>query len=123
MDWLITAGLIVGGVINLLPFPGALSGAALARLYDLQTADPNLLIMLRHRSAVFAILGVLLLAASGPSCRRQRFVRASPARRRSTSSPGRSAAIHMPFVAYSSPTSLRPSHLAWPASPTSYADG
>lgn len=63
MDWLITAGLIVGGVINLLPFPGALSGAALARLYDLQTADPNLLIMLRHRSAVFAILGVLLLAA------------------------------------------------------------
>jgi len=63
MGILVIAGLLIGGIINLLPLPGAISGTGLARLYGIRTDDPDLLIMLRHRSAVFAIIGLLLLAA------------------------------------------------------------
>jgi hypothetical protein len=63
METVVIFGLLVGGIINLLPLPGALSGAGLAKLYGIKADDPDLLIMLRHRSAVFAIVGLLLLAA------------------------------------------------------------
>ena len=63
MESVLVVGLLVGGVINLLPLPGALGASGLVRLYDIRTDDPNLTIMLRHRSAVFAIVGVLLIAA------------------------------------------------------------
>ena len=63
VDIVLTVGLLIGAVINLLPLPGALSASGLSKLYDLKVADPNLLIMLRHRSAVFAIIGTLLVAA------------------------------------------------------------
>ena len=63
MSWFGIAGLLVAGVINLLPLPGAFGASALARLYDIRTTDPNLLIMLRHRASVFAIIGALLLGA------------------------------------------------------------
>lgn len=63
MNAMIIVGLLVGGIVNLLPLPGALGSAGLARLYGIRTDDPDLLIMLRHRSAVFAVIGVLLLAA------------------------------------------------------------
>lgn len=63
MDIVLTTGLLIGAIINLLPLPGALSARGLSRLYGLTITDPDLLIMLRHRSAVFAIIGVLLLAA------------------------------------------------------------
>lgn len=63
MDIVLTGGLLIGAIINLLPLPGALGASGLARLYDIRVDDPNLSIMLRHRSAVFAIIGLLLFAA------------------------------------------------------------
>ena len=63
VETVVIAGLLIGGIINLLPLPGAVSGAGLARLYGIKADDPDLLIMLRHRSAVFGIIGLLLLAA------------------------------------------------------------
>lgn len=63
MDWIVTIGLAIGGAVHILPLPGILGSSGLARLYDIRTDDPNLLILLRHRSAVFAILGLLLVAA------------------------------------------------------------
>ena len=63
MEWLVVVGLLVGGIVNLLPLPGAISAAGLARLYAIDTTDADLVIMLRHRSMVFVILGVLMLAA------------------------------------------------------------
>ena len=63
VDVLMTVALLVAAAINLLPLPGAWSASGLARLYDIRMDDPNLSIMLRHRSAVFAIIGALLVAA------------------------------------------------------------
>ena len=63
MEWIVTVCLVIAGVIHVLPLPGLFGAAGLARLYDLRIDDPNLLILLRHRSAVFTILGVLLIVA------------------------------------------------------------
>ena len=64
MRHLITASLILVGIIHLLPVVGVLSAERLSALYGLQISEPNLLILMRHRAVLFALLGVFLIVAS-----------------------------------------------------------
>ena len=51
------------GIINLLPLLGILGGDWLARLYARDFAEPNLLVLMRHRALLFGLVGGFLLAA------------------------------------------------------------
>jgi len=71
MRYLITAMLLVAGVIHLLPLSGVLGAPRLSALYGVQIEDPNLLILMRHRAVLFALLGAFLVcAAFKPSLQR-----------------------------------------------------
>jgi hypothetical protein len=59
----IVAGLVVAGVINLLPLSGVLGRSWLTSLYGLEIGSADLEILLRHRAVLFGILGALLLAS------------------------------------------------------------
>ena len=61
MRYLVSAMLLVVGVIHLLPLSGALGGERLASLYGLSFSDPNLEILMRHRAALFGLLGTFLV--------------------------------------------------------------
>lgn len=58
------ACLALAGVIHLLPLPGVLGAAQLARLYGIAAEDPNAVVLLQHRAVLFGLLGVLLIAAA-----------------------------------------------------------
>ena len=64
MSNLISAALVVAGVIHLLPVTGALGAERLAALYDVDVGEPNLLILMRHRAVLFGIVGGVLVAAA-----------------------------------------------------------
>jgi hypothetical protein len=55
--------LLVSSLIHLLPLPGVMGTAALARLYGIDVVDPNTSILLQHRALLFGMLGVLMLVA------------------------------------------------------------
>jgi len=61
---LVSALLILVGVIHLLPLSGALSRERLAALYDVPVEGPDLTILLRHRAILFGLLGAFLLYAA-----------------------------------------------------------
>ena len=61
---LLSAILLLAGIIHLLPVIGAFGADRLAALYGTVVAEPNLEILLRHRAVLFGILGVLLTAAA-----------------------------------------------------------
>lgn len=63
-EWLTRAVLLAAGVVHLLPASGLLGVRQLQRLYGTALADPGLVLMLRHRALLFALLGVGLLAAT-----------------------------------------------------------
>ena len=58
------ACLTLAGIIHLFPLPGVLGAGQLTRLYGVSADDPNLGILLRHRAALFGLLGALLIAAA-----------------------------------------------------------
>lgn len=62
--FLLTLGLVVTGVIHLLPVIGLRSAARLERLYGLPLADHDLVLLMRHRALLFGLLGTLCLAAT-----------------------------------------------------------
>ena len=55
--------LLLAGLVNGFPVIGALSGSVLERLYGLPIADPDLLLLLRHRAVLFGLLGALLIGS------------------------------------------------------------
>ena len=55
--------LLVAGIIHLLPVPGVMGVATLARLYGIEVNDSDTAILLQHRALLFGVLGVLMLAA------------------------------------------------------------
>lgn len=63
MKHLCTVALLVAGLIHLLPVPGVMGAATLARLYGVEVVDPNMAILLQHRALLFGVLGVLMLSA------------------------------------------------------------
>ena len=68
MKYLISASLIIVGIIHLLPLSGVLSAERLMNLYGIPFEEPNLEILMRHRAVLFGILGsFLIFAAFKPS--------------------------------------------------------
>ena len=57
MHILISAMLIVVAVIHLLPLVGVLGGERLTQLYGVAFDEPNVAILMRHRSVLFGMLG------------------------------------------------------------------
>ena len=64
MRLLVSAMLVIVGVIHLLPLSGVLGRARLRALYGTPVEDPDLLILMRHRSVLFGLLGAFLVAAA-----------------------------------------------------------
>lgn len=64
MRYLVSASLLLVGIIHLLPVSGVLGGERLAALYGVTVADPSLALLLRHRAVLFGLLGVLLCVAA-----------------------------------------------------------
>lgn len=68
MRYVVSAMLVVAGVIHLLPLSGVLGSERLASLYGLRFDEPNLAILMRHRAVLFGLIGgFLLLSAFQPA--------------------------------------------------------
>jgi hypothetical protein len=75
MRYLVSAMLLVVGVIHLLPLSGVLGSEQLAKLYGLSFSEPNLAILMRHRAVLFGLLGLFLVfAAFRPSFQTVAFI-------------------------------------------------
>lgn len=64
ITWVMPAALALVGLLHLVPAAGAISVRALQALYGVDPGQTDLLILLRHRALLFAVLGLLLLAAA-----------------------------------------------------------
>ena len=64
MQKTITALLILVGIIHLLPLSGVLGAERLSALYGLSFQEPNISILMRHRSILFGILGLFFVYAA-----------------------------------------------------------
>jgi hypothetical protein len=60
----IAALLLLVAAIKLLPVAGLAGGDMLEKLYGIDVADPNLELLLRHRAALFGLLGALIAAGA-----------------------------------------------------------
>lgn len=64
MKHLVSAMLVVVGVIHLLPLAGVLGATRLTALYGVPFDEPNLAILMRHRAVLFGLLGAFFLVAA-----------------------------------------------------------
>lgn len=64
MRYVVSAMLVVVGVIHLLPLPGVLGSDRLAAIYGLSFDQPDVAILMRHRAVLFGLLGAFLLLAA-----------------------------------------------------------
>jgi hypothetical protein len=64
MRYLVSAMLVIVGIIHLLPLSGVLSSERLSTLYGVALDDVNLVILLRHRAVLFGLLGIFLVVAA-----------------------------------------------------------
>lgn len=64
MRYLISAMLMVVGIIHLLPLVGVVSSDRLSALYGLSFTDPNFVILMRHRAVLFGLLGMFFMLAA-----------------------------------------------------------
>ena len=77
MRYLVSASLILAGIIHLLPLSGLLGAERLAALYGLDFSEPSLAILMRHRAVLFGLLGAFLMfAAFRPSLQPLAFIAA-----------------------------------------------
>jgi hypothetical protein len=68
--YLLSAMLVIVGVIHLLPLMGVFGVERLEAVYGVVIDDPNLAILLRHRAVLFGIFGAFMfLAAFTPGWR------------------------------------------------------
>lgn len=75
MKHLITACLMLVGVIHLLPLAGVLGAERLASLYGLPFNEANITILMRHRAVLFGLLGAFFLwAAFVPDLQAMAFI-------------------------------------------------
>ncbi len=61
MERLVSAILVVVGLINLFPIIGITSAEILVGLYGLESLEGDLLILMRHRALLFGILGTFII--------------------------------------------------------------
>ncbi len=64
MRYVVTAMLVIAGLVHLLPLSGVLGIERLAILYGLPFDEPNLAILMRHRAVLFGLVGSFLLFAA-----------------------------------------------------------
>jgi len=64
MKYLVSAMLIVVGVIHLLPLSGVLGSERLTALYGLDFNEQNLEILMRHRAVLFGLVGAFMVFAA-----------------------------------------------------------
>lgn len=64
MRYLITASLLIVGIIHLLPLAGALGATTILALYGVAVTDPNAEILLRHRAVLFGLMGAVMIAGA-----------------------------------------------------------
>jgi len=64
MRHVVSISLLITAIIHLLPLPGVLGAARLESLYGISMAEPNLVILMRHRAMLFGLLGAFLLVAA-----------------------------------------------------------
>ena len=68
MRHFVSAMLLVVAAIHLLPAVGLEGAQRLESLYGVAIQDPNLVILMRHRAALFGLVGgLMVLAAFSPS--------------------------------------------------------
>ena len=61
---IVTASLLIVGIIHVLPLVGVLGAERLTMLYGIPIDEPNLEILMRHRAVLFGILGFTFLYAA-----------------------------------------------------------
>jgi hypothetical protein len=77
MRYLVSASLVLAGIIHLLPLCGAMGAGRLTALYGLDFSDANLAILMRHRAVLFGLFGAFLVfAACKPSLQAIAFIAA-----------------------------------------------
>lgn len=64
MRYLLSAMLLIAGVIHLLPVTGVAGPERLAALYGIDVAGPDLALLMRHRAVVLATLGAFMVFAA-----------------------------------------------------------
>jgi len=64
MRYLVSALLVLAGIIHVLPITGVLGSERLAALYGLSFDDPNMAILMRHRAVLFGLLGAFMIIAA-----------------------------------------------------------
>lgn len=64
MRYLVSAMLVIVGVIHLLPLSGILGSERLSALYGVSLQDTNLVILMRHRAVLFGLLGAFIIFAA-----------------------------------------------------------
>lgn len=64
MRLFVRAAFLLAGLVNLYPLTGVLGAGALEALYGRGFAEPELLLLMRHRAVLFGLLGGLLVAAA-----------------------------------------------------------
>ena len=62
--YLVSAMLIIVGIIHLIPISGVISVDRLNLLYGIGVDNPNLSILMRHRAILFGLLGLFLVYAA-----------------------------------------------------------
>lgn len=71
MKYIITALFVIVGLINFAPLMGIVSNDILASLYAVEVNSPDMSLLLRHRAALFGIVGgYILISAFRPNHRR-----------------------------------------------------
>lgn len=63
-NYLIAAGYLVAGLINLAPVVGSFSTLRLTQLYAIEIGNADLALLLRHRAVLLGIVGALLISAA-----------------------------------------------------------
>ena len=77
MRYLVSASLVLAGIIHLLPLSGVLGVERLAALYGLDFSEPNVSILMCHRAVLFGLFGAFLVfAAFKPSLQVIAFIAA-----------------------------------------------
>ncbi len=60
----ISASLVIVGIIHLLPLVGLLGADRLAAVYGIAFDEPNLAILMRHRAVLFGLMGGFMVCAA-----------------------------------------------------------